>query len=343
MTTSGRVSQTLPGVVAVVGASSSFGALLLAHLEAEWPDCQFVAIDTQPLRWPVRRMSAYRMDRNHSGGEILNIDDIPEVLQVKAWDMVMDEQRLTMADVLSASSVKSLIHIGSHYDGPDPAQFLSETASWVRACRVAGVRRVAYLSDVRVYGIGRHNPIPITELSQPNPAERHRFLLDAEPGSRQPPDTPDSSNDMSIAILRTAMTVGPSSSSPVTDELLVPSLVASKLKPNIPLQFLHHQDLLRATQYAVAGGLNGVHNVASNGIVASDEVMEMCRAPRSFVRSKYGGARRSGRSRLGGQPLILTSTKIRQAAGMRFKYTSTQAFRAYCHSILLASGSHDDF
>ena len=337
MTTSNRTSPALPRVVAVVGSSSTFGALLLAHLESEWPDCQFVTFDTQPLRWPVRRVSAYRMDRR-DGGEILHIDDIPEVMQARAWDMIVDTRRPTMADIpdaLHLEAVDSVIHVGSHYDGPDQAQFLNNTAYWIRVCRMAGVQRLAYLSDIRVYGINRHNPVPVTELTRPNPTERHRFLLDAEPGSQQPPDSAIPSDSMSVAVLRTAMTVGPSSSSPVTDELLSLSLMVSKRKRNTPLQFLHHQDLFRATQFAITRGLNGVYNVASNGIVASHEAMALCRASRP----KYRRALGSRRNKSAEQPLIVTSTKIRQAAGMQFKYTSTQAFRAYCHSFLLAPDS----
>ena len=344
MTTFTQTSQPSPRVVAVVGSSSKFGALLLAHLESEWPDCHFVTIDTQPLRWPVKRVSAYRMDRR-DGGEILHIDDIPEVMHARAWDMILDTRRPTMADVsdvLDLESVDTLVHVGSHYDGSDEEQFLNNATYWTRMCRVADVRQLVYLSDIRVYGINRSNAIPLTERSSPNPTQRHRLLLEAEPGPDQFQDPTLTPDGMSIAVLRAAMTVGPSGSSPVADELLLPSISASKRKGNIPLQFLHQQDLVRATQHAISRRLNGVYNVASNGIVAPGDVIELCRTPGSPGLPNPRRTRGISRSGLAGHPLIVTSTKFRQATGTQFKYTSKQAIRAYCHSYLLGMGAYND-
>ena len=337
MTIPNRTPQDFPKVVAVVGSSSTFGALLLAYLESEWPNCQFVTIDTQPLRWPVKRVSAYRMDRR-DGGEILHIDDIPEVMQARAWDMIMDTRRPTMADVsdvLNLEDVDSLVHVGSHYDGSDQEQFLNNSTYWTRMCRMSGVRQLVYLSDIRVYGINRSNSIPLTERSSPSPARRHQLLLEAEPDPEQLENPTLAPDEMSIAVLRAAMTVGPSGSSPVADELLFHSITASKRKRDTPLQFLHQQDLVRATQHAISQRLNGVYNVSSNGIVASGDVIDLCRAPGSSGLPNPRRTHGINRGRLAGQPIIVTSTKFRQAAGVPFTYTSGQAIRAYCHSYLL--------
>ena len=343
MTTSNRTSQDFPKVVAVVGSSSTFGALLLAHLEWEWPNCQFVTIDTQPLRWPVKRVSAYRMDRR-DGGDILHIDDIPEVMQDRAWDMIIDTRRPTLADVgdvLHLESVDSLIHVGSHYDGPNVEQFLANTDAWVRACRMAGVSQMVYLSDIRVYGIGPSNPVPLTEHSQPSPARRHRILFEAEPDSQRHQDSALSADGMRVAVLRSAMTVGPSGSSPVADELLLPSISVPKRKRNTPLQFLHQHDLIRSAQHAVSQRISGVYNVASNGIIASGDVIELCRPSTIAGRHKLPESRGIGRAKPVVHPLIVTSTKFRQATRTQFEYTSKQAVRAYCHSYLLGMGSHN--
>ena len=72
------------------------------------PQCQLVAIDYHPLRQPVKRVSAYRMEANRSG-VTLTIDDIPEVMQTRAWDMVLENRRLTMADVPDVFNLESLI------------------------------------------------------------------------------------------------------------------------------------------------------------------------------------------------------------------------------------------
>ena len=342
MTTT-QTSGASPKVVAVVGASSSCGAMLLAHLESEWANCSFVTFDALPLRWPVNQVSAYRVDWEDEG-EVLHIDNIPEAMQSVAWDILQNSRRAAKADIpdiLQMESVDALIHVGSHYDGPNLDQFLKNTGSWVQACRMAGVRRMLYLSDIRVYGIGPGNRVPLTELSGRNPARQHRSLSDAEDDLEQAMTTV-TANGMDIAVIRAAMTVGPGSASPAADELLLPAVI-SKRRHNFPLQFLHEQDLARTVQHAIDHGLNGVYNVASNGIVASGEMLNMCRYPGSSKVPKFVRARGAGRSSLAKHPLIVATTKIKQSAGLRFKYTSEQAARAYCHSYLLQPERNDGF
>ena len=343
MTTSDRTARTFPERVAVAGSSSTAGALLMAHLELAWPDCWFVPIDTQPLRWPVKRVSAYRMDRRDRG-ETFHIDNIPEVMQAKAFDELVEARRLTMADIadtLDLERVDAVIHVGSHYDGPDREQFLNNAAHWIRSCRMAAVRQLVYLSDVRVYGAGSANPIPLTERSRPGPASEHQVLLDAESALLDHSIEPSSDADLRVAVLRSAMSVGPISSSPVADELLWPA-VTSHRNRSIPIQLVHQHDLMRAVQFALFHQLHGVYNVASRGIVGSKDVLDMFQKGTTF---KAHRSKRYGRSvtrGMGKHPLIVSDAKFRQAAKFEAKYSSEQAARAYCHSYLLGTNPRHD-
>ena len=137
------------------------------------------------------------MGRDYTG-ENISVDDIPELLELE--------------------SVDSLIYVGSHYDGPDPASFLEQTPHWVDASRRAGVRQFIYLSDYRVYGIKPGQPMPVTERADINPMPAHLRLAHAEPKSRRPQNIPAPTAEMPVAVLRTAMTVGPSGASPASVE-----------------------------------------------------------------------------------------------------------------------------
>ena len=330
-------------VIGVVGAASNFGAQLLLYLERERPDSWLVAIAERPLRWPVERISTYRLAQNRVGG-ILTMSDIPDFMQQKAWDMFLEGHELTIADipdVLQLEGVDSLIHVGSYYDGPNPEQFCADAQLWLRAARIAGVRQFIYLSDIRVYGANADNPIPVTERTAKNPSRQHRYLADAEPASpavTEDETSRESNNDaeheMNVAVLRTAMSVSTNHASPVTDELFLPAVTANR-KRSFPLQFLHQHDLARAIERAIRQRLDGVFNIAGDGVVDSLDILEWCRVPGLPRHAGSGRSFNSVGRQLSKHPLIVSSAKFKQSAGFRFKYSSARAIRAYCHSVLL--------
>ena len=343
MTTVNTAASVFSRVIAVVGASSDFGAKLLLHFEEARPDFWMVAIADKPLRWPVERVSSYRLAQNRVGGT-LTLADIPDVMQEKAWDLFSQRHELTMAempDALQLENVDALVHVGSHYDGPDQEAFVNRVPRWVEAARIAGVGQFVYLSDIRAYGIGPNTPTPVTEKFSANPVSSHRYLVECEPAP-PPPDGPpvppspgiDDPDAMRIAVLRTAMSVGSGNSSPVTDDLLLAAL-ASGRKRDFPLQFLHQHDLARAIEAAVAHSLNGVFNVAGDGVVSSRDVLDMCDVPKTIGRTDSIPLKRSAGAMLSKWPLIISGTKFKQQADFRFKYSSAQAARVYCHSVLL--------
>ncbi len=341
MSTDTGTPRDFSHAIGVVGAASSFGAQMLLYLERERPDCWLVAIAERPLRWPVERISTYRLAQNRVGG-ILTMSDIPDFMQQKAWDMFLEGHELTIADipdVLQLEGVDSLIHVGSYYDGPNPEQFCADAQLWLRAARIAGVRQFIYLSDVRVYGANADNPIPVTERTATNPNRQHRYLAEAEPALPQAEDGGaltggDADEEMKVVILRAAMSVSPDHASPATDELLLPAITANR-KRSFPLQFVHHHDLARAIEQVIRKRLHGVFNVAGDGVVDSLNILDWCR---SSGLPRHAGSSLSLNStgrQLSKHPLIVSSAKFKQTADFRFKYSSARAIRAYCHSVLL--------
>ena len=337
MTTATQGPGESPRVIAVIGASSTFGALMLAHLETEMPGCQLVAIDAYPLVKPVKHVSAYRMEPNRTGA-ILTIDDIPEVMQFKAWDMVLDNRRLTIADapdVFHLESVDCVVHVGSHYDRDNPHEFLEDTQHWIQACRLAGIGQFIYVSDIRIYGVGSAHPVPLTERSKPEPPSEHRPILEAESAVQQEFGVSSSGGGLKVAILRSAMAVGPSGSSPVADELFWNTLSSSG-NGNVSLQLVHHYDLANAIQFVMKRQLEGVYNVASKGVIGTRALREMNKSAIANRLRRPPRRPKSKNRHMAKHPLIISDTKLKQATGFEARYSSEQAARAYCHSYLMA-------
>ena len=340
MTTSSAMPATQPRTVAVVGASSIFGALMLRQLETSLPDCRLVSMDTYPLRWPVKRISAWRVEPS-TDEPFLHIDNIPQIIQSDAWDSFVNGRRMHMveaSDTLEIEQVDTVVHVGSFYDQPGREEFLSQVQRWAFACRMARtVQQLVFLSDVRVYGIRPDNPIPLTERSAPQPEPGHRFLLDLENALLKDNASEDDDN-LIITVLRTAITVGPDGPSPAAAELLSTRAVGSG---SFPMQFLHHHDLAGAVEQAICHRVDGVYNVASNGVIQSTDVAQLYRRPRSPGSGRPEAQSSGGRFKLARCPLILSCTKFKQDAKFQFKYSSEQAVRAFCNSYLHEPSRHN--
>ncbi len=303
-----------PEVIAVAGASSFIGSQILLHLESTAPGCRLVALDESPLRWPISGASAHRLGLSYVG-ENITLDDVPDLLRLESAD--------------------TLIHVGSHYDGPSPERFLGETAKWVVAGRAAGLRQFIYLSDFRVYGLNTEQPTAITERAAASTNGANQHLCSAEPRARLPQHVTPPADAMRVAVLRAAMTVGPNGGSPSAAEFFT-APPKSNDKRNPPLQFLHDHDLARATVAAIRSRLFGIYNLAGDGTIPLNDVTQSCRktgAPSARRRSRKTGGKHTG------LPPVLSTTKFKQAARFRYKYSSAQTFRAYCHSVLLEPAS----
>ena len=317
MTTSNAPVATQ--VIAVAGSSSLVGSRILLHLESESPDCRLVALDNAPLRWPVHGASAHRMGRDYAG-ENVTVDDIPDLLELE--------------------SVDSLIYVGSHYDGAEPASFLEQTPRWVDASRRAGVRQFIYLSDYRVYGIKPGQPMPVTERADTDPMPAHRRLAHAEPKSRRPQNIPAPPEEMRVAVIRTAMTVGPSGASPAAVEFFARPIRPGG-KQNPPLQFLHEYDLARAVSNTINHRLYGIYNLAGDKSIFLHDVASACQSalPRANRSGESPGSGPAPSLKNAGDPtqhpVVISNTKFKQEAHFNYKYSSGQAFRAYCHSVLM--------
>ena len=322
MTSNRQPFDAPPAVIAVAGSSSFSGVNVLLHLESQSPECRLVALDARPLLWPIANGSAHRLSRAATR-QTVPMDDLPNLLALETVDTV--------------------VHVGSHYDGPDLDEFLAETQMWIKACEQVGVRRFVYLSDYRVYGVRPGKPLPISESAEPHPILEHVRVRDAEPKARIPANLVRPPGYMNITVLRTAMTVGPNGSTPAFEEFLGLAMRSKKIS-RIPLQFLHEHDLARAVVVAMTRQVPGVFNLAGDGSVSLEDIATMCGGTRGAMGVRVHQQASKAKPLKGDAgnpakcPMIISTTKFKQAGDFHYRYTSEQAMRAYCHSVLYEPG-----
>jgi nucleoside-diphosphate-sugar epimerase len=165
------------------------------------------------------------------------------------------------------------------------------TLNAFRAAAQAGARRFVYASSVAAYGFHPDNPIGMTEDWPVRPAARLFYakekaqleqLLQAEAARSATPD---------LYLLRPSIVLGPHV---VGGKDLLPGPLAPMgrrlagqvgrlalqvpvpvpvLVPDLPVQFVHEQDVGRALlQCVVAAGPPGAYNIAGDGIVTAPDI-----------------------------------------------------------------------
>lgn len=316
-------------VVAVTGASGYIGTRLLRELgKQDGPD-QLVAIDTRHPPFPVLNVVAYRRDVTEP-----------------------------IADVLLHHRATTLVHLafsarrGRNRNEVDAIRQanLDALAAVLDSCVRAGLRHFIYLSSHTVYGARPANPIPLTEKASPRPLPGFPYGYDKYLSELTIQRFAEQHTDVKVTILRSCIVLGPSGASSMTSGLFRPWLLGV-LNYNPPLQFLHEDDLARVLNIIVRRKLPGVFNVAGEGVVYYDEVTEIIKSrliilPAFLV---YPLAQLTWNLRLQRDstgsgldlvryPMVLSTGKLTQATGYRFRHTSLETLTSFANSLLSQKG-----
>lgn len=161
------------------------------------------------------------------------------------------------------------------------------TLNTFRAAADAGAERFVYASSIAAYGFHEDNPVGMTEDWPVRPADRLFYaqekaeleqLLQQEAAQRP---------ELALYLLRPPVVLGPHT---VGGKTLFPGPLAPLNKhlqgmfrrlpvplpaavPDIPLQFVHEDDVGRALlQCVVAAGPPGAYNIAGDGVLSAVDV-----------------------------------------------------------------------
>lgn len=311
-------------VVAVTGASGYIGSRLLRELEEENLG-KLVAIDTRPPPMPIHNIAVYRRD-----------------------------VKTSISDLLRQHRVTTLVHLAFTQSRSRNRREARETSegneqalrSVLQSCVRAGVQHLIYLSSHTVYGSRPDNPLPLTEQAPLRPATELSFGYDKFLAEQALEDFTEAHRDTSVTILRCCSVLGPGANRDVARIFLVPRPMGV-WGYNSPFQFLHEDDVARVLTNIIHRAIDGVFNLAGEGVAFFREVTEILPGriislPKflayPLVKLTWGlGVQRAittAELDLIRHPILLSTAKLGQATGHRARYTSQEAVTAFVNSVL---------
>ena len=308
--------------VAVTGSSGFIGARLLRTLEDEEGIGKLVAIDAMPPPSPVHNMAAFRMDVTGPIEEILVRHRVSTMVHL-AFIYGRGGSRREI-NTVRQSNLDALAHV-------------------LDACVNAQVDHIIYLSSHTVYGAHPDNPIPLTGDSPMRPSPDFAYGYDKYLAEQLLDEFSSQHQDKSVTVLRSCVVLGPSTGNRMAEGLFRKWLLGVS-HDNPPMQFVYEDDLARVMTMFIKQRLPGVFNVAADGVVYYGEMANilesnLIRLPAFLAYplvqlSWVMGFQREAPSvglNMVRYPIIMSTAKLQEATGYKFRNTSLDALRAFAY------------
>ncbi|PKB64568.1 MAG: hypothetical protein BZY80_02455 [SAR202 cluster bacterium Io17-Chloro-G2] len=317
---------THPTAVAVTGASGYIGTSLLRQLEEKGSLDKLVAIDSQPLPFPIHNITAYRRNVTQP------IDD-----------------------ALLEHHVSTLVHLafisrrGRNRREVNEIRENNLTAlrTVLESCARAGVNHVVYVSSNTVYGARPDNPVPLTIRSPLRPQTDFPYGYDNFLSEQALQEFAEHQGGTKVTILRSCMVLGPTAGNHLTQAFFRRWLLEVE-NQNPPLQFVYEDDLARVVDIVIQRGIPGIFNVAGDGVVFYREMAKIIDSrmvslpaflayPLVQLTWNLRIQRNSTAAglNLARYPIVVSTGTLKQATGYKFWHTSMDALTSYANSNLL--------
>jgi nucleoside-diphosphate-sugar epimerase len=251
--------------VAVTGPTGTFGFGLLPLLQADDGIGRIVGIARRPFD-----PSAHGWSRmSYRQGDVRD----PAALEgaFRGADVVVH-----LAFMITGTAPRATIR-AINVDG---------TLNAFRAAAAAGVERFVYASSVAAYGFHPDNPIGMTEDWPVRPAAHLFYAQEKAEIERLLSDEADKHPGLGLYRLRPPIVLGPHA---VGAKDLLPGPLAPlgrrlaggfgrlpvplpAFAPDLPVQFIHEDDVGRALQLCIAAGPPGAYNIAGDGVLTGLDI-----------------------------------------------------------------------
>jgi nucleoside-diphosphate-sugar epimerase len=324
-------------VVAVTGPTGTFGFGLVPLLEADERIARVVGIARRPFDPTEHGWT--KMDYRRG-----DVRDRAELERAFAGADVVVHLAFLVMGTSSPATTRSI-----NVDG---------TLNALHASAAVGARRFVYASSVAAYGFHRDNPARLTEDWPVRPADHLFYAREKAELEQLLQQAAADHADLDLYLLRPSIVLGPHTvgakdllPSPLmplarrlgavarrVESLPVPLPV---LAPDVPIQFVHEDDVGRALLACIAGaGPPGAYNLAGDGVVTgADVARELGLAPVPVPGGVVRSAARAvaalpflpqvaGWAEAVSQPAIMDTTKARELLGWRPRYSGLDALRA---------------
>ncbi|MBI5106851.1 MAG: NAD-dependent epimerase/dehydratase family protein [Solirubrobacterales bacterium] len=274
-----------------------------------------IGIDRRPPKVALERTEFVQVSDAHS--LIRRIVDAAEI------DTVVDTRLVVDSIVTTARRAHENNVIG--------------TMNVLAACAGEGspVRKLVFKSSAHYYGCEQDDPAFFREeMRRPHPARTaiERDIVEAE---KQVRDFGLKNDHVTVTVLRFANALGPDLRTSFQEWLDLP-LVPTILGFDPRCQFLHEDDMAAALEHAVREDLDGIFNVAADGVLAMTEVISLLgKAPVPVLPPWGTKAALPVLRALGASPCPELLNQLRfgrgldnrrfKATGFRFRYTTREA------------------
>lgn len=236
-------------VVAVTGVAGYLGQRLLSLLDADSDVERIVGVDVAEPVHVSSKLEFHQMDVRDArlAKAFPGVDTVVHLAFV--LNPIRDEERMRSINV----------------DG---------TRNALDAAAATAVRKIVYPSSATVYGAHPDNDFPLTESSSLRANPDFSYAAHKLETERLIAAFKEDHPEVIVTILRPAIVFGPNVQNFVSRLLEAPRVTTVKgYEP--PLQLVHEQDVASALYLAVGTDLDGAYNVAADGWLTGDEVIEL--------------------------------------------------------------------
>jgi UDP-glucose 4-epimerase len=283
---------------------------------------------------------------------IVGLDRFEPTVQLERTEYVRsDESYSILARIVKAARIDTIVHT---FLVVDSTQMSSRTMHEINVIGTMNlfaaasaadstVRDVVVKSSTLVYGADPRDPVWFSEEARraktPSSAVE-RSLLQVEGYVR---DFAIDNPDVSVSVLRFSNVLGPDITTALAKLLELPA-VPSVFGFDPRLQFVHETDVVRAILFALETQLQGIYNVAGDGLLPWSEVAALC-GKRTFPLPPFGmGLLAAPLNRLGVVELPrellellrhgrgVDNRRLKQA-GFEYRYTSAGTVADFVESL----------
>ncbi len=240
---------------------------------------------------------AQALEKDPTVDVIVGLDKDEPTLEFERTEFVrVDESYSMLARIVSAAQIDTIVHTFLVVDSTSvtPRQMneinVIGTMNLFAAASAAGstVRNVVVKSSTYVYGTAPEDPMFFTESMARSRTPRTRVEQTLEQVESYVRDFAEDNPHVTVSLLRFSNVLGPEISTPLSRALSLP-LVPSVFGFDPRFQFVHEDDVMRATLFALEHELPGIFNVAGEGLLPWSEVAKIC-GKRTFSLPPVGTA-----------------------------------------------------
>jgi UDP-glucose 4-epimerase len=215
---------------------------------------------------------------------IVGLDRLEPTVQLERTEYVRsDESYSILTRIVKAARIDTIVHTFLVVDSTQmSSRAMHEinvigTMNLFAAASAPGstVRDVVVKSSTLVYGSSAMDPVWFAEETRRSSPPRHpveRSLIEVEGYVR---DFAVDNPHVTVALLRFSNVLGPDIDTPIAKVLQLP-LVPCLFGFDPRVQLVHEDDVVRAILFVLSNGIQGIYNVAGDGLLPWSEVAAIC-------------------------------------------------------------------